>query len=567
MRSHTRHWAVAGPVRLLAAGGCVSICSCAADLVTQRPALTPAVIQTPAMASAPRVFYTDVVAGPVQGGENGNGTYVSIFGKNFGADASHLQVYFGTALVAAVRYFGPSKGRPDVQQITVQPGAAVGRGTVPITVVVDGVASNNDTTFLVNPGDILYVDNATGNDGSAAKNDPARPWRYVQRGTDGTGALGAAEPGDTIVLRAGTWADRALDGTFVRFWRASGSAPTGALRTGYIALTAYPGEAVTIHAGAGGGVWGPGLALCGMAAGKYISISNLTIVSAAHSRSDGAPINLQSCADGWRVVNNDLSWPDASAGMKAGGIAGNGTNVAVVGNHIHEIAGGRENHGIYFDSGARNVDIAYNHIEKVAEGNLLQTFDNLGNSDLTGFSIHHNSLHDGGRYGLNISDGTVTVHAWNNVIFNTKYAGIRTNVDGHRVVDALFEHNTLVNVCTDHTTEPGAIENTWSATAGKITYRFNIIARTGGVSACPRGYDNDAKDTVVSLSTNLYSGYAAPDRDTQSILGDPLFVDSARSDFRLDAASPAVNAAIGSRVADDYAMTPRAHAALGALAD
>src|ERR1700689_2215906 len=87
---------------------------------------------------APVVLYTDLVAGPVKGGENDLGAYVSIFGRNFGAAAAQAHVFFGTREAAAYRYFGPSKGLADVQQITATAGPVVAP-SLPITVVVNGV--------------------------------------------------------------------------------------------------------------------------------------------------------------------------------------------------------------------------------------------------------------------------------------------------------------------------------------------------------------------------------------------------------------------------------------------
>ena len=74
----------------------------------------------------PLVLYTDLASGPNSGGENNNGTYLSVFGKNFGDSAGlrkRTKVFIGGIEVADYRYLGPSMGRPDIQQITVQIGA------------------------------------------------------------------------------------------------------------------------------------------------------------------------------------------------------------------------------------------------------------------------------------------------------------------------------------------------------------------------------------------------------------------------------------------------------------
>ena len=72
------------------------------------------------VADAPFVDYTDIVSGPIDGGEKDQGTYLSIFGTNFGKQAglgSDTQVFIGGVEVANYRYLGPS-------QVSARPGPA-----------------------------------------------------------------------------------------------------------------------------------------------------------------------------------------------------------------------------------------------------------------------------------------------------------------------------------------------------------------------------------------------------------------------------------------------------------
>ncbi len=517
---------------------------------------TPVVVN-----GAPRVLYSDLVAGPTSGGENDLGAYVSIFGKNFGSNLSQVHVYFGNVEAAAYRYLGVSKGRSDIQQITVQPGN-VGTGSLPIKVVVNGVASNTDNKFLVNPGDVLFVDNVNGEDSSAVKNDINHPWRYVQTSSQG-GALRSAQPGDVIVLRGkAVWKDVGFENRWFRFRSSTGTAPTGSKGSGYITIEAYPNEDVhyVAPANTNGGIHGIGDNYPQFS--DWVVISGLHIESVASSASDGAPVNLQVKSDHWRVVNNELGpWP-ASSGAKAGGLVGNGTDVKALGNHIHDIGGGTENHCVYLDTGATNVEVAYSHIHHCSGGNIIQTYDNLGGGPLSGISIHHNRMHDGGRYGLNMSDGTMGVRAWNNLIYSTVYAGIRINQNGSGL-SQVYENNTLFNVCTNHPAEPGAIQNTWNANNGSIVFRNNIVAKSQ--SACAQGYSDSSSDNAITLSRNLWSGYAAPSKDSQALSGDAGFVNAAGGDFHLQDGSTAVDASVGSGVADDFDVDSRSQADLGAL--
>src|SRR6185312_14952094 len=136
------------------------------------------------VSGAPLVLYTDVSSGPNSGGENNEGAYLSIFGTNFGNTGlgSTVKVYIGGTEVNSYRYLGPSRGRADVQQITVQIGSlgSPPAGTaLPVKVVVNGVASNTDQTFTVNPGRMLFV-SQSGNDSTAVAGDITHPYRHVQ---------------------------------------------------------------------------------------------------------------------------------------------------------------------------------------------------------------------------------------------------------------------------------------------------------------------------------------------------------------------------------------------------
>src|SRR5713101_5385771 len=165
--------------------------------------------------TTPVVLYTDLLSGPNSGGENNNGAYLSIFGKKFGSPSglgTVTRVFIGGAEVGSYRYLGPCKGRPDIQQLTVQIGALenpVPGVALPVEVRVGKLKSTSFTpqTFMVNPGRILFV-SLTGNDATAVAGDIKHPWRHAQTsGSASSGAWGRARPGDVIVMRGGTWTD------------------------------------------------------------------------------------------------------------------------------------------------------------------------------------------------------------------------------------------------------------------------------------------------------------------------------------------------------------------------
>ncbi|MEP7043896.1 MAG: hypothetical protein ABI843_12595, partial [Dokdonella sp.] len=290
---------------------------------------------------APIVLYTDIVSGPNSGGENDKGCYLSVFGTNFGSGApgSHIKVFIGSTEVDNYRRFGPSNGRSDIQQLTVQIGA-LGHPqsgvALPLKVVVDGVESNADHTFTINPGKIIFVDANDGDDGTAVAGDITKLFRRVQTGSDFSGgAWGQVRAGDFLVLRAGTYVDQGFEDYFLRFMirvdgvpdRSSGTSPTGADGTGPITLTAYPGEVAFIDGSASND---PGGALAGLngenypLAGKWIVVANLQVEGGGY---DG-PISQEIHGDHWRVINNELTAftgvTDGDSPSRMAGITGNG---------------------------------------------------------------------------------------------------------------------------------------------------------------------------------------------------------------------------------------------------
>jgi len=525
---------------------------------------------TQAMAAStlpPKVLYTDIGSGPNSGGENNNGAYLSIFGRNFGSGGlgTTTKVTIGGKEVAVYRSLGTSKARSDIQQISVQIGALSGitLGVAqPVRVSVNGAASNSDVTFIVNPGRILYVDNVNGHDNTAVPNDIAHPYRHVQTSDTSQAAYGAAQPGDIIVMRGtGTaWTDSGNDTYFVKFINNDGTAPTGATGTGPLTLMGYPGEDVfinfpgTTHKGALSGID----TTQGFVGGHYVTIADLRIEAGGNA----GPIAVQIAGDHWRLVNNELSASTATNTAKAAAINGNATNAFWFGNHIHDIAGGsaQENHGIYID-GDGSYDIAYNTIEHVTGGNGFQIFVNGGNGSDFGNHIHfhHNVVHDVSKHGLNIADGSQNdIVLTDNIVYNTAYSGIRFNTN--TLHGARIDNNTIYNADTAGTFAGyAAISNDWNFPSDALDLRNNIIVPAAGKPYTGGSVGIDVGIGVIS--NNLWSGGTGDvSFDTNPVLKPPGFVDAAQADFHLLSNSKAINAGsagVAAWVVDDYDNTAR----------
>lgn len=518
--------------------------------------------------TAPQVLYTDIASGPNSGGENGNGAYLCVFGKNFSGNGlgTRTKVTVGGAAVAAYRFFGASKARPDIQEICVQlgplTGAAVGT-PLPVQVSVDDVASNADVTFTLNPGRLLFVDNVNGNDATAIPGDITKPYRHVQTSDTSKAAYGAMQPGDILVMRGrGTaWTDSGNDTYFIKFINKDGTAPTGTSGTGPLTLMGYPGEDVFIdiegnatHKGAISGIDTTG----GFTGGHFVTIADLRVESGGNA----GVIAVQVAGDQWRIVNNALSAASATNAALAGGINGNATNAFWYGNHIHDIAGGaaQENHGIYID-GDGSYDIGYNVIEHVTGGNGFQIYVNGDNgSDFADHvHFHHNLVHGVSKHGLNIADNARDdIALWNNIVYDTAYSGLRFN--SAILHGAVVYNNTFYGVDTAGTNgNYAAVSNDAGVPSDAFDIRNNIVEPVNGKPLA--GGSVGFGGAVGTIDNNLwFGGTGAVTFDTHAVTGNPAFA-GAPTDLHLTAASAAANAGTGAVIGlvdDDYdAVVPR----------
>lgn len=524
------------------------------DVVTSGSVTPP----PPPVSGAPLVLYTNLASGPNSGGENNLGTYLSVFGKNFGNDPSKVQVFVGDHEVDNYRYLGTSLGRSDVQQISTQLGS-IGSPTLgtalPVRVVVNGVSSNADITFTPNPGRMLFVDNVKGNDTTAVPGDITKPYRHVQvSSTTGASAYAAWKPGDIIVMRQGEWTDQGNGGYFMKFINVNGTAPTGVSGTGPLTLMAYPTEVVQINlpfsSKAAGGI--SGVDATAFTGGKWFTICDIHIEAGGNS----GVIDPQIAADHWRIVNNELTAATATNTAKAAGITGNGTNQFWVGNHIHNIAGGsnQEMHAIYID-GDGSYEIAYNVIEDVTGGNGFQTY-NAGTSGpsttTSNINFHHNIVHDISKHGLNIADGTLNnVRLWDNIVYNTQYAGIRFNTN--QLNGFKFYNNTVYNTNLSKNGNYGALTNDWNFPKTAVDIQNNIICPTNGTLYA--GGSVGFGGTIGTIANNLCFGGKGTALGTNAVSANPNFVNAAAGDFHLAVNSPALgkgSSAVSSIVVTDY---------------
>lgn len=486
----------------------------------------------------PVVLYTDIVSGPDTGGENGDGAYLSIFGKNFGANLSNVKVYVGGGEVARYLYLGPSNGRFDVQQLSVQLGPRVQTGA--IRVDIGGASSNTNRTFTVVPGKIFYVSLA-GSDTGGAIGEVGRPFRTVQ-GVFDRSDFG---PGDFIVVRGGNYSDVGHYGSFfsVRYKGGTSGAP--------VTIMGYPGEIVN-------------LVRTTQTHGIHsYSTPGHYVISNFHVDAGGTGLSIHVAPEDVRIVNNEVKNMFEDGGGSAA-IGGSGKHFEILGNRVHDNGGSKLYHALYFDgsntSGPDTIDIGYNNIYNQTGGRGVQIYGDTG-TPIRNVHVHDNWIHDIALDGILFSrDVANGVQAYNNVVYRTGVVALRgpttdTGSGGGCIrfaysgaIVAEVYNNIFADCAVDH--DPGSAAIVLGQ-ADRLTFRNNIFYGGPYIDS-----DGGTRINSITGSNNLwFGGGAPPSWDASPVTADPRFLNAAAHDYHLQSGSPAINAgtsAVNTLVTSDF---------------
>lgn len=495
-----------------------------------------------AQTAPPRVFFTDLTSGPNTGGENNNGTILTIYGRNFGALRGTSTVTVGGGSVGTyLLWGGKSKAgstAAQLEMISVAIGANAKTGTVVVTTGA-GSSTCEDTLdgcqFTVRTGNLWCV-SLSGNDSSAGT-FPSNCWRSVAK------ARSALAAGDIAYVQNG------VNQTSVDNYNAD-LAITGNNCTSArpCALVAYPGAVSTIGTPtASYGVRTPSIS----GVMDYWTLAGFNILGLAG-------LDLVSVT-GWRVINNDFSCPQGS-GQSACMHTDTTTQYRFYGNYVHNVGDQASSidkfyHAVYFTTNSNHIWAGWNEVAPNPTGQSSRggcravQFFSTGGANQFDLHVHDNWIHDSICDGLNFSTvdpSQGTVEAYNNIMWHvgtgpdpangsSNYSCITAGGGG--AGNVLAYNNTFYDCGSRGTSDAGALDPTGPG----IAAWNNIVNQLSGES-----YINpNATTSLLSGSNNLWFGLSgAPSQTTANITVNPLF-NVVGSDFGLQSASPAIGAGTG----------------------
>lgn len=351
-------------------------------------------------------------------------------------------------------------------------------------------------------------------------------------------AASIATFGQTVLVASGTYPERVS---------VTNSGQAGSP----IVFQPAPGASVTVTGAANGFV---------ISGKHYVTISGFTVTA---TTSYGISV---SSSDNILISGNTVTYSGhpVSGQIAAGIYLSNTTASTVTGN----TADHNSNHGIYVSSGSTGNSVSYN--EASWNANVYQRNANGIDVIASGNSIIGNVLHDNEDSGLQFYTGGDNNLATLNVSYNNGDHGIDDfNVTGGRIIGNSIYHNCTSGINVEGTSGNYLVENN-IAVDNAVYPAYNGIActrRAGNIGiwdSAPATTTVDANLVYLSTPGTMYvfgSSYTslaamrtATGQEQHGVQGDPLFVDPAVGDLRVNEGSPAIDAgdsgASGEQTAD-----------------
>ncbi|MFH0907486.1 MAG: hypothetical protein V1929_01825, partial [bacterium] len=269
----------------------------------------------------PVLFFSDLTSGPNTGGQDNQGAFVTVWGKNLGNTRRDSTITVGGGAVAGYPVWTNTK-------ISFQLGTNAGTGNIELR-TAEGVSSIGP--FTVRTGAICFA--ATNGSDTTGNGSWTNPWRTIVK------AKNMLAPGDIAYVEDGIVQDT-MDS-----YNACVNLGSHGTEMNPKALIAYPGATVRVgtnslgrafHNWVTGGVGGY--------AGKHWVISQLHITSG----SLGVPF-----AEGYRIVGNHFEAPMADG--QTGIIEGRENHIKILGNTFYNVGltNGTKLYHVIYVSGLR----------------------------------------------------------------------------------------------------------------------------------------------------------------------------------------------------------------------
>ncbi|HEX9115137.1 MAG TPA: right-handed parallel beta-helix repeat-containing protein [Anaerolineae bacterium] len=377
----------------------------------------------------------------------------------------------------------------------------------------------------IQTGSKVFFVAPTGSDGNAGSQ--SSPWRTIAK------AANTATAGATVYIMGGTYNEQL---------RPANAGTAGA----WITFAAYPGQTVILDgSGLNLGNWS---GLVDVSNRAYIKVSGLTVrnssyaglfASAAqhivfqgnhtlHSQASGIGVwsSVDVVADG-----NDVEDSNYNGGNEAVSFGGTGP-FEIKNNKVHNPSASSTTtlkEGIDAKQGSHDGTIHHNEVSQTQHVALyVDAYD----QHTYNIQVYANRVHDV-RMGITLASEAggllENVSVYNNVVWNSYYAGIRTfglvDTASHPMQNITYANNTVYQSGTGINVSNNQISN--------FKVVNNIVSQNGINLELGSGVS-------VSQSNNLFDG-ATGGKTAADLAGSAQFNNPAGADFHVGAGSPAIN--------------------------
>ncbi|MEW6364535.1 MAG: right-handed parallel beta-helix repeat-containing protein [Acidobacteriota bacterium] len=380
------------------------------------------------------------------------------------------------------------------------------------------------------------------------------PWRTIQKAADTLAA------GDTVYIRAGTYRTRVLP-------RNSGNGASS-----LITYAAYPGEAPLLD---GRGIHVPeDEGLFYVLGKRYIVASGLKIANAGYAgfyvqdssyitlsqnrtlKTVSSGIGVWSCSD-IDVDGNDVSKACSGGMQESISIVGT-TRFQVRNNHVHHVPRSVEKEGICVKDGSSYGKVYGNDVHHTtAVGIYVDAWENRTHH----IEIYGNRVHDvikdsGITVASEMGGVNEDVRIYNNIVYRNGYCGIELSDYGAGPSRPVRRIEIINNTTWGNGIPWGGGITCPNPDLKAIVVRNNICSKNSAFQIAV-----SAPQSQVTVDHNLidrYTGEETEVRGTDYVEADPQFVNPARRDFHLKAASRARDSGSPSRAPSfDFEGSPR----------